>query len=218
MNDNYVATVRLLLQFLVANAPAGAERELKRLAYMLEQPEPTTTYISMEFRPTDDTSCQMYVRLDGSLRERFSDRRLVDAEGNQWCSFKVKCEVSWPSWGSCDVGLAQRRLALMTEVARFAAEVEAAFPETFHRMYRTAAEVAEDKKQAELNHAKNTIAELVRKNAKGMKVGQTKRIEASLEDFVPVGLVEVERHEAGKTFKYRAEANATRAFYFERLA
>ena len=145
----------------------------------------------------------------------------MDAEGNEWYAYKVRCEVSWASWGSADVSTCQRRLACMTATLRLAADIERTFPDTFHLLSRTAAQIAEDKIRAEENRAKQRIVDLVKKNARGLKVGAQRLVPNSVDggsSFVPVGRVEVDDYYNGKSFKFCAYVTSPDAFYFTRVA
>jgi len=125
MVNNYDAVLACINAFLIANAPPGAERDLARVKRQLDAGDPSA-FIGIEFRPTDDVGAQLYVRVDDP-NGRFDSARIMDAEGNRWYAYVVRCEVSWASWGSSDVATCQRRVACMAEVVRFAAEVERAF-------------------------------------------------------------------------------------------
>jgi hypothetical protein len=216
MVNNYDAVIRSLSDFILANAPAGGEHELARIRLSLEQGRPQD-YIGIEFRPTENTGCTLYVRVvspDGSWCSSLQ----TDAEGNEWSSYKVACEVSWASWGSADLSTTQQRLAVMTNVARFACEVERAFPDVFHRMDATAAEVAERQARFAKDRAARELTELVKAHAKGMKVGQERIVPLFGFDFRGVCPLTVERAEAGRSFKYRATATSTDGFAFTREA
>jgi len=216
MIDHYEATVRDLYAFIIANAPPGAEREVARAQVELDERQ-TRDYLSLEFRPSNDTGCHLYVRIeppDG----RWTDSRHVDSEGNEWSSYRVRCDVSWASWGSADLDTCQRRLDVINATMAFARAIEAAFPNVFHRMDATAQEVAERKERHAKKRAKHTVIDLVRKHAKGLKVGQERFVVAPPEGIMPIGSVEVEREECGRRFKYCATVTATQGFYFTRVA
>jgi hypothetical protein len=214
MVNNYNATLRALAAFVLANAPAGAPREMARLQANLDADQ-VQDYLSLEFRPTEDTGCTLYVRVEAP-DGRWTSKRLEDSEGNEWSAYKVRCEVSWSSWGSADTKVCQRRLAVMTEALRFACEVERAFPDVFHSMDATAEEVQLRKAMLIKERAKNRLAELVKSHARGMKVGQEKTIKLS-ESLVP-SEAEVERSECGRNFKYHAKVVGADTFHFTRVA
>ncbi len=216
MVNNYDATLRALAAFILANAPAGAPREMARLQANLDAGT-VQDYISLEFRPTEDTGCTLYVRVEAP-DGRWTSKRMEDAEGNEWSTYHVRCEVSWSSWGSADTKVCQRRLAVMTETLRFACEVERAFPDVFHSMDATAEQVQQRKATLVKERAKNLVVELVKKSAKGMKVGQEKIVPVFGSDFTQVCPVEVEREECGRRFKYHATATSTDGFAFTRVA
>lgn len=212
MLNNYDATLTALTAFLVANAPRGADRDIAELQDQLERGE-APAYTSLEFRPAQDVGCTLYVRVE-SPAGKYDRRHIMDEEGNRWYAYVVKCEVSWASWGSSDVVTAQRRLACMTEVTRFACDIERAFAGVFHRLARStlaeylieAQQAAEYKKQA----AESAVRDAVLKNAKGVKVGQSKSVVVdSKYDLTNVGEVLVERKESGRTFKYSASVERT---------
>lgn len=221
MIDNHDAVRDSLVRFLIAEAPPGAERDVENLRRRLEA-KCLNDYIGLEFRPTQDVSCQLYVRVQG-LESAYGSTRVEDAEGNLWHAYKVRCEVSWPTWGSDSVEVCQRRLALMTEVTRFACEVQRAFPHAFHELVQTAAEREAYRLDGIKMRATSRVVELVKKNAKGMKVGQERIVPTPdgtdlLEVLGTYAVVPVERSEAGRTFKYRAVVTATTAFSFTRVA
>ena len=198
MLNNYDATVTALAAFLVANAPPGADRDLIRLQDQLGRGE-VPDYMHLEFKPARDVGCTLYVRVE-SPEGRFDRERIMDAEGNRWYAYVVKCEVSWASWGSGDVLTTQRRLACMTEVTRFACDLERVFSTVFHRLDATKAEIeaqdAKYKKQA----AEAAVRDAVLKNAKGVKVGQSKSVVVDAKyDMTNVGEVIVTRQEGGRT-------------------
>lgn len=205
MDNNYAATLRSLAAFLVANAPVGAELEVNRLQALLAAGE-TTNYFALIFRPTQDTGAQLYVNLRGR-EQAYGGTRVEDEEGNLWYVYTVQCEVSWASWASVTLDVCQRRLAVMTEVTRFAAEVQRAFPDEFYDLVQTKAErealKADNAARANVAAAKG----LVLANVKGMKVGQSKSVACtdSLKSFAEI---EVERSEGGRCFKYIASFDA----------
>lgn len=210
MLDNYNSTVRALTQFLIANAPAGAEREIARLQSTLDADE-VPNYISLEFRPVQDVQASLYVSLG-----KWGGKRIEDEEGNVWYQYELTCEVSWPTWGSSDVATCQRRLALMTEVTRFAADVQSRFNEPVLHLSQTKAKREEQARHFATQAARKRVETLMRNNIKGLRVGQERRVEPAHgePDFLPVGRVEYSA--AGRT--YTTEVTATRAFYFTRTA
>lgn len=223
MLNNYDAKLKELARFLVDNAPQGATRETDRLLVSLQEGHELPDYFSFEFRPTDDVGAQLYVRVE-SPDGRYSGTRIEDAEGNLWRAYVVKCEVSWASWGADDVTTCQRRLAVMTEVTRFACEVERAFSETFYHLFQTKAE--RDARALEMikNRAEAEIRRQVRVSSKGMKVGQTKSVVLDKSfDLTGVGEVIVENEVNGRVFKYSASVEhgrrvgETGLVYFMRL-
>lgn len=209
MVDNYNATLRALLAFLVANAPEGAERDVARLQYHLDSTEEAPNYIHLEWRRPNATAT-LYIEIG-----KFGGKKSVDEEGNTWHEYELTAQVSWPSYGSDDVVTCQARLALMTEIVRLAAEVQRAFAGPIHHLSMTKAEKEErDRHFAEVQ-AKNRIATLILNNIKGLSVGQQRRIEADGPDFGLVGEVTVN---AANGRKYTTHVTATRAFYFMRVA
>jgi len=213
MVNNYSATLKDIARFLCNFAPAGAERDVNRLHADLAA-DSVTPYMSFEFRPTPDVGCSLYVRLEAP-EGRGGSKRVEDEEGNLWHSYMVKCEVSWPSWGTDNLETCQRRLALMTEVTRFACEVERAFPETYHDLWQTKAQREEYAVECAKKRAEAKIRQLVKENAKGMKVGQERRVDGDVPDFA--GFVEVERVEAGRVFKYSVIGTNYGAICFTRM-
>ena len=202
MVNNYDAVLACINAFLIANAPPGAERDLARVKRQLDAGDPSA-FIGIEFRPTDDVGAQLYVRVDDP-NGRFDSARIMDAEGNRWYAYVVRCEVSWASWGSSDVATCQRRVACMAEVVRFAAEVERAFAGVFHRLDATAAEIEAAKVKAAEERVLEAIKKAVRANSKGMKVGQTKSAVVDMDISSVKGEVIVDNHMSGRAFKYSA--------------
>ena len=212
MVDNYSETLRALCQFLVANAPAGAERDVKRIIDQLEAGQ-VPTYVHLEWR-RERSSCQLYVDIG-----KFGGQRSVDEEGNTWHTYEVEANVSWPSWGSDNVKVCQERLALMTEVVRLAAEVERVFSGKIHHLTQTKAERDEVTRRLAETAARQRIERLMRANCKGLRVGQERRVEADDSDFLPVGRVTYTTTAPdGTERRYTTEVTATRTFYFMRVA
>ncbi len=202
MLNNYDETLKRLAAFVIENMPAGAERERDRLVYCLAN-DGLSDYISLEFRPSQDVGCQLYIRAEGPAG-RYGNSRIEDAEGNLWYAYMVKCEVSWSSWGASPIEVTQRRLALMTEVTRFACEVERAFSTVFHHLSQTKAE----RDALAISNAKLRVLDAIKKavinNSKGMKVGQNRSAVVDMDVAHIKGEVLVERFEAGRNFKYSA--------------
>jgi hypothetical protein len=140
MVNDYDATVRALHAFILANCPAGGyNRDIERIRLALEEGKPLD-WISVDFRPVEGTGATLYVRLDPSTG-RFSSSHTKDAAGNEWSSYRVCCEVSWPSWGADGLDMVQKRLDVMNATLGLARAIEAAFPNVINRMDATAAEV-----------------------------------------------------------------------------
>jgi hypothetical protein len=216
MVNDYDATVRALYDFVLGNAPTGAARELARMRANLDAGN-LGDWISLDFRPTEDTGCTLYVRVEPA-DGRYSASRLEDSEGNEWSAWRVRCEASWASWGSADLDTCQRRVDVMNATIAFARSIEAAFPNVFHSLDATAVEVQQRKADLVKERAKNQVISLVKSCAKGMKVGQEKVVAVANADFQPVCPIEVEREECGRRFKYRATATSREGFSFVRLA
>lgn len=205
MLNNYDETLKRLAAFIIENAPAGAARDLARM-----RQDVAAGYLrdwhGVEFKPTDDVGATLYVRVEGP-ESKYGSTRIMDAEGNRWYAYVVRCEVTWASWGSADLPTCQRRIACMAEVARFAAEVEREFAGVFHRLDATAAEIAEAKEAAARLAAEAAVKSAVLAASKGMKVGQTKSVVVDAKhDLTKLDEVLVERKESGRTFKYSASA------------
>lgn len=217
MVNDYDTTVRALHAFILANCPAGGyNRDLERLRLALEEGKPLD-WVSVDLKPYEGTGATLYVRLDPATG-RFSSSRSKDAEGNEWSSYKVCCEVSWPSWGADGVDIVQKRLDVMNATLAFARAIEAAFPNVINRMDATAAEVQLREATLSKERAKRQVIDFVKLHAKGMKVGQEKIVPVPTADFQPVCPLEVEREECGRRFKYRATATSREGFSFVRLA
>lgn len=216
MVNDYDATVRALYAFVLGNAPAGAARELARMRANLDAGN-LGDWISLDFRPTEDTGCTLYVRIEPA-DGRYSATRLEDSEGNEWSAWRVRCEASWASWGSADLDTCQRRVDVMNATIAFARSIEAAFPNVFHSLDATKAEVDARSEKRIKDRAKSQVTDLVKKHAKGMKVGQEKIVPVPGADFQSVSPLEVEREECGRRFKYRAEATSREGFSFVRVA
>jgi hypothetical protein len=216
MINDYEAMVRALYSFILGNAPAGAARELARVRENLDAGN-LRDWISLEFRPTEDTGANLYVRIE-SPEGKYGTTRLVDSEGNEWSAWRVRCEVSWASWGTADLDTCQRRVDVMNATIAFARQIEAAFPNVFHSLDATAVEVQLRNAARARERAKAQVTEFVKLHAKGMKVGQEKIVPVPEADFQPVCPLEVEREECGRRFKYRATATSREGFSFVRLA
>lgn len=200
--NNYDGMLRDLARYLVNFAPSGAAREVNRLHAALTRGDDLSDYFSFEFRPSDDVSCTLYVRAQGP-DGKYGNTRIEDEEGNLWYAFVVKCEVSWPTWGADDLQTTQRRLALMTEVTRFACQVEREFAGVFHNLSQTKAERDALAISNAKNRAKAVVERAVLANVKGMKVGQGKVVAVD-GDVSQVTFLDVTRTEGGRTFKYTA--------------
>lgn len=216
MINDYDAMVRALYAFVLGNAPAGAASGLARMRANLDAGN-LSDWISLDFRPTEDTGCMLYVRVEPA-DGKWSDSRLSDSEGNEWSAWRVRCEVSWASWGSADLDTCQRRVDLMNATIAFARSIEAAFPNVFHNLDATKAQADERRTRLAKERAKRELVELVKKHAKGLKVGQEKIVPVPGADFQGVSPVEVDREECGRRFKYRATATSREGFSFVRLA
>lgn len=217
MVNDYDTTVRALHAFILANCPAGGyNRDLERLRLALEEGKPLD-WVSVDLKPYEGTGAILYVRLDPATG-RFSSSRSKDAEGNEWSSYKVCCEVSWPSWGADGLDIVQKRLDVMNATLAFAKAIEAAFPNVINRLDATAAEVQLREVMLAKERAKRQVIDFVKLHAKGMKVGQEKIVPVPTADFTKVCPIEVEREECGRRFKYRAEATSLEGFSFVRLA
>lgn len=214
MVNNYTAMLKDLARYLVNNAPAGAEREINRLRTLLADDE-TTNYFALEFRPTPDTGAQLYVNLRGRDGD-YGNTRDEDAEGNLWYVYTVQCSVSWASWGSDTVDVCQRRLAVMTQMVRFAADIEREFSGEFYELSQTKAQ----RDQREIENASRAnlaaVEALVLSHVKGMKVGQSKSVGCT-SNIVPWGTLEVRRSEGGRTFKYQASLECANLVTIQRI-
>lgn len=216
MINDYDAMVRALYSFILGNAPAGAARELARVRENLDAGN-LRDWISLEFRPTEDTGANLYVRVE-SPEGKYGTTRIVDSEGNEWSAWRVRCEVSWASWGSADLDTCQRRVDVMNATIAFARQIEAAFPNVFHSLDATKAQADERRDRLAKERAKAQVIDLVKSCAKGLKVGQERVVAVANADFQPVCPLEVEREECGRRFKYRAIATSREGFSFVRLA
>ncbi len=207
MND-YETTVLALARFVVENAPDGAERDLEVVRWDVDHDKPRP-YISLEFR-RERSSAHLYVEFDCLKHDGYDDE-----EGNRWHDYNVEAKVSWPSWGSDDVATCQARLALMTEVVRFAAAIQAKFPDVVRKLVSTKAE-------RDARQTKARVERLIQANCKGMRVGQEKFIPSETDGgsrFVPIGAVEVTSTAAdGSQRRYTTHVTGPEAFYFTRRA
>lgn len=217
MVNDFDTTIRALHAFILANCPAGGyNRDLERLRMALDEGKPLD-WVSVDLKPYEGTGATLYVRLDPATG-RFSSSRSKDAEGNEWSSYKVCCEVSWPSWGADGLDIVEKRLDVMNATLAFAKAIEAAFPNVINRLDATAAEVAQREADLAKERAKNQVISLVKSCAKGLKVGQERVVAVANADFQPVCPLEVEREECGRRFKYRATATSREGFSFVRVA
>lgn len=217
MVNDYDATVRALHAFILANAlPESYNRDIECLRQALEEGKPLD-WIRVDFRPYEGTEATLYVRLEPPTG-RFSSSRSKDVEGNEWSSYRVRCEVSWPSWGADGLDMVQKRLDVMNATLGLARAIEAAFPNVINRLDATAAEVQLREAMLSKERAKSQVQDFVRLNWHGMKVGQEKIVPVPGADFQSVCPIEVEREECGRRFKYRATATSRENLSFVRLA
>jgi len=214
MVNNYTAMLKDLARYLVNFAPAGADREINRLHELLATGE-TTNYFALEFRPTQDTGAQLSVNLRGRDGD-YGNTRVEDAEGNLWYVYTVQCNVSWSSWGSDTVDVCQRRLAVMTQTVRFAADIEREFSGEFYELFQTKAELDQQKIKNASRANLSAVEALVLSHVKGMKVGQSKSVGCT-DSIKPWGTLEVRRLEGGRIFKYQASLECANLVFIERI-
>lgn len=214
--DAYASTFRAALRIVLDSSIAHGLREYDRtdLSMRLTE-EKIRAYVGLQFRPTDDLDATLYLSMkeDGETYMPY-----VDPEGNLWHRYKLHAEVSWPSWGGTEPDLAIERLAHMRDVAELASRLVRKFPEPVWQLYKTREQHERDEAARAIRVAKERVEDLVRKNAKGMKVGQEKRVYGTpaVPDFADA--IEVERSEGGRTFKYRATGANDGSFCFVRTA
>jgi hypothetical protein len=202
MVDNYATTLNALKRFIGANCPAGAERDLDRLE---ERPG---NYLSLEFR-REHVGCTLYIELDA-----FSAESVTDVEGNRWRTYTLTAKPSWPSYGSVELEHALKFVKLVQEVNELAAAILKEFSEPIVQLVETA-EQAAARKQAQAEESTRAVVKaLIRRECKGMRVGQERRVEVPGADLLPVG--EVSYWDGDR--KYTTNVTATRAFYFMRTA
>jgi len=214
MVNNYTAMLKDLARYLVNFAPAGAEREINRL-YALQATIDPTNYFALEFRPTQDTGAQLYVNLRGRDGD-YGSTRVEDAEGNLWYVYTVQCSVSWATWGSDTVDVCQRRLAVMTQVVRFASDIEREFSGEFYELFQTKAQCDQRKNEYASRANLSAVEALVLSHVKGMKVGQSKSVGCT-DSIKPWGTLEVRRLEGGRIFKYQASLECANLVTIQRI-
>lgn len=204
MVDNYEAQLSALKLFVKANCPADCDRGLHGLE---ERPG---NYIALEFR-RGDVSCTLYIELDA-----FSAVPVTDDEGNYWRQYTLVAKPSWPAYGSVSVAHAQAFVKLVGEVTAFADSVMKEFSRPITKLVETRAEIASRKVASELRIATDRVLSLMRTNAKGMRVGQQRRVELPADNELQcVGKV-VYTDPQGRQYTTLSQAN--RAFYFTRTA
>lgn len=204
MLDNFNETLNAIRRFIYANVPDGVNER------QLEDIERQSSFFSLDFR-RHDASCTLYIELDSFASESF-----LDARGDRYRSIKLSATPSWPSYGSVDFERAGRFIALLSEVNIFAYKLLKAFPEPIVKLIETAEQAAERRQRAAEDSSVHQVRSLIRANAKGMRVGQERRIEvpAGAPDLLPVGSVAVD--DAGR--HYTTNVTATRTIYVMRTA
>lgn len=178
MLDNYAATLHALYAFVWANAPEGSSpHAIACLREALAQPiDPRTgktvfpTFYGLEVRPEPGTEATLQIRVEGE-KGPYDFESHTNADGNVWHAYRVRCEVSWPSFGSDNVEICQRRLAVMGEVTRFAAAIQRAFPHVFHQLYQTKADVERSEAERKVRRTKERLRTVGREKVSGMRVG-----------------------------------------------
>ena len=173
-------------------------------------------YASVEFRRAD-TSCDLYIRTDS--RNDFTSTRETDADGNEWVTYGLKVEVSYPSHGSAEPATVMARMNLISQVAMLAAEINAEFGgrNEIRKMVCSAAEVAERKANFEAAELKVKVRKFVVENNSGMRVGSSRDLGGKTGDLsVGRHLVDVGNN-AGVVKKYALDV-AERGASLTRLA
>lgn len=218
MIDNYSETTRALYEFILANAPKGADYGLDCIKRDLAaEPGILHANLYLDFKPSNDTGAALSVRVqrqdpgDGLAMEE-------DSEGNLWATYRVHCGVSWPSWGTSNLSTCQRRIDVINTVMGFAHLIEGAFPDPFCRLI--CSKNQRDKRALETlkNQAIDAISDIVRSNCNGMKVGEEKIMPIPGADYTMLEDFDVERWANGRRFKYRASATSREGFSFVRVA
>ncbi len=179
MNDNYNSTILDLARFMVANAPPGAEREVERLKRDLSDGV-VPSHLSLEFRNENTDSCHLYIRIEPTTNNY---RGIEDSEGNLWATFKISCQVSWPSYGGDLLDVCQRRIDLMIQTMAFARQIEANFTQELCQLILTKAQRDEREALQHKNRAERLIQTAVKANCKGMRIGQKRQIEIECSTF-----------------------------------
>lgn len=127
--------------------------------------------------------------VDFTARLSRESDRLEDSEGNLWRSCRVESKINWPSYGSMEPSLADRRIQLMLAANELAKSVEAKFHDTYYALIQTH-EQREQYKQVLLAQLRTSkYKELLAEDRKRMRVGSDKRIILNLEkmgDIAPV--------------------------------
>ncbi len=143
-------------------------------------------YASVEFRRAD-TSCDLYIRTDS--RNDFTSTREVDAEGNEWVTYGLKVEVSYPSHGSADPATVLARMNMISQVAMLAAKINAEFGgrNEIRKMVCSAAEVAERKANAEAADLQSKVRKFVTENSRGMRDGSKRDFAHDMVSHLKVG-------------------------------
>jgi hypothetical protein len=145
-------------------------------------------YASVEFRRAD-TSCELYIRTDS--RNDFVSTRETDADGNEWVTYGLKVEVSYPSHGSADPATVLARMNLVSQVAMLAAEINAEFGgrNEIRKMVASKMEVDSRALKAEQEALRSKLHSFVNNNSKGMRAGGKARdFGAGMLNGMPVGV------------------------------
>jgi hypothetical protein len=196
--DNYETTLAGLREYLFQNAPAGLREQDKAQLTNASGRD----YFSLEFRRDGEdarSEATLYIRV-----ERPSYDREEDSEGNMWAKYRINAQPSWPSWGSMDANIAQKRLALMTEVASFAVAVNAMFAYDIWQMIQSKTERDEFQKSQEARKLETKVQQLVMSMAerKNMRLNAERTIELPDGRFegIPQGKYHVEADDGLKHF------------------
>jgi hypothetical protein len=117
------------------------------------------------------TNCTLHVEIKATSEYR----EITDEKGNVWDEYNVKADINWPCHGSCTPATAVARCNFYTQIAVFAAEIEAEFNSVrIMHMTQTAEEVAEREASQSLHERRQRSMNFVKENLpKQMRLGKS---------------------------------------------
>lgn len=159
--DNYDSTLKALLDFIVANAPASL-RPKDREALLIRQEacaRPGSHYLELRQVFNEGSADETDARADVTiaLDSPWNTRRLTDSQGNMWRASELRVTVNYGSHGSAAPEVVERRLAIIQEAVQFAKLVASSFQEPVWSLLATVEELEEQKRNNALREVQRRV-------------------------------------------------------------